>query len=286
MSSAAGIAAVLFLLWVIYSLFFGRQLYSGGASSAGRDRETTQFGVRHTRTGDLWRGAIEGVVLLFAVATILDEGFDLLTAVLIGIAVAIVASLASLITGPGRLLVQVLYGFVGLVASATLLAALFADEGLCGGVDPALRTGVVVALLIVWVLSLLAGVLGGRLLSTAVGRYVSTWHASSGLALFGVVDVIVLAAGPVGLGIGATGVGIVFWGVAVIGLLTGFVPDLVMLVCALALALLSVVAAYTPVPVDCAGVGSSVPLAMMLGYCACLAVVSRLTLRRTRRGSW
>ena len=280
MGSALGIVAVLFLLWVVYSLFFGRQLFSGG------DREPTRFGVRYAQRGELWRGAVEGVVLLFALATIFGEGFDLLAAIVVGVVVAVFASLVGLISGPGRLLAHVVYSFVGLVASAMLWAALFDESGACGGVEPSLRTGVVVALLVVWALSLLAGVLGGRLASSVLGRYVSQWHASSGLALFGALDVVVLAAGPVGLGIGTTGVNVIFWGVAIIGLLTGFVPDLVLLVCALALVLFSVVATYTPVPISCEGVGSSVPLAMMLGYGVCLAIASRLTLRKARRGIW
>ncbi len=141
------------------------------------------------------------------------------------------------------------------------------------------------ALVVVWALGLVLGILSLRLVSVALSRVFSRWHAASGLALFGALDVIVIAAGPVGLGVGDTGVAIIFWGVAGIGLLTGVMPELVMLTCALALALLTVVSTYTPLPLDCNGPGSSVPVAMVLGYFVTAAMVSRLTLARLRRGS-
>jgi len=276
-SSAVGIVSVLVVILVVYSLFFGRQMFSG------EGRESTRFGLRYVQRGGLWRGMVEGLVLLFAVATIVGGTSDLLAAIFIGVLVASIAALAGLVSGPGSFVIQTGYSVVGLVASAKLLTALFEDHGTCSGVHSTLRTGVVVALIVVWVLSVFVGVLGSRLASVFINRFASRWHPSSGLALFGALDVVVLAAGPVGLGVGQTGVNVIFWGVAVIGLLTGITPGVVLLTCALTLAVFSVVAAYTSIPLTCEGVGSYVPMAMILGYVASAALISRMALSVVRR---
>jgi hypothetical protein len=276
MGSAIGIVLVLFLVMTVYSLILGGRMRTSVES------QPTRIGLKSVQSGTTFTAFTEGLVALFAVVHLVGGGFDVLASLFLGAVVAGVAAMGLLFNGFGRLVVQVVFSFVGLAAVVPALTALFADDACGGAVDPTFRTGVIAALLIVWALSLTAGMFGARLSSLFVGRFVSRWNASAGLALFGAIDVIVLAASPVGLGLPTAALNTIFWGVAVVGLLTGVFPELVLLTCGLALGVLSLASMFMPMPSGCENVGSIVPFAMTVGYLLCYWAIVRVMLRRAR----
>jgi hypothetical protein len=278
---AVGIVAVLGLLVVVYQFILGGLGHSAAA-------DPTSLSERNaTGANTIW-AFFEGIVAVFALSRILAMATGQTGGFVIGLLVAVVAGIRIALSGRLTALIALFYSVVGLIGSIPAIAELF-DGSRCDAT--AVDRGVVLVVLFVlltgWAAGAVLGFFAGRI--GQVARLFSRdWRsAPAGLAMFGAVDVIVLAAGPVGSASPAVSVKL-FWAVAVIGFFAGVAPELVMAAAGAALGVLSIFEVTTSGVAGCDSSVSAAPLSAVVGFCLAFAVgawlVSKASLRRARRG--
>lgn len=254
MEQASGLVAVLGVLMLVYYFLLGRRVGVGKVlSPSGQPVETTMGGSAV--------GFLEGLIAVLALSELAAIG-DASSGAFSGGALLGGAAALGLVVRrwwPGELGLGLLYGILGLVASVPAMARLF-DASECDvGVDHWMRIAALVVLAVTW---------GGGLIAGLLFRWAGSRRpASAGLALFGAIEVVVFMSGPVGVGISPQVAGLLIAAAAVLGGLSGYRPDLVMMTSGLFLGTLVIFETSTGFPQGCDSLKSDAPYAALVGYC-------------------
>lgn len=254
MPQATGIVAALGIIMVVYYFILGRR------EGFGRVLDRGGHPVSNASFGGSFAAFFEGLIAVLALSELSavggTRGGSFAGGALIGFVAAV--GLFARQWWPGRLGYELFYSVLGLAASVPAITHLFEASDCDVGVNPAIRIVAVVIMVVMW---------AGALIAAVAVRAAGGWRArSSGLALFGALDVILFMSGPIGTSISPSGAAGIVLLVGVIGGLSGFAPNLVMMTAGAFLGAIQFLTATTGLRTECNALVSTTPMSMLAGF--------------------